>query len=41
MEAFLYSTVVTNSMIDQQASRILCVFPVGGAFYYEYGVCYK
>ena len=36
MEAFLYSTVVTNSMIDQQASRILCVFPVGGETGYNY-----
>ena len=36
MEAFLYSTVVANSMIDQQASRILCVFPVGGATGYNY-----
>ena len=35
-EAFLYSSVVTNSMIDQQASRILCIFPVGGKTGYNY-----
>ena len=36
MEAFLYSSVVTNSTIDQQASRVLCVFPVSGATGYNY-----
>ena len=36
MEAFLYSTVVTNSIIDQQSSRILCVFPLGGSAGYNF-----
>lgn len=30
-EAFLYSTIASNSLINEQSSRLLCVFPAGSA----------